>query len=388
MGRESVFLMSGGRSSEVTRLAATNQRQRVEFAGAAERDDEQQTADQTPDDSSSDHSGGNDHWTALLIAAVATVVLRIAHPRLKHTALHYLAVEVPGLAEEAVLLVGSIGAAVLVVAAVRSRVTRSVSGAGEFILLTRRTVQLIPSVRTVPVTVTALLLSVASPVTPAGNLPGQAEPVHLKHRERGSSATVHLKHRGVHQRQSTLNTEGSSETVHLKYRGVHQRQSTLNTEGDSPGRKGTHLVGSVEASGGVDLVGVEVDAQLSRGGNHGNRCPGVEGGQNAQQAARVLLQTVVHLHVISVPRPVQLKVREPQDHLGGRGVSEGAGELVQAAGGEGEGESRHSSSSELSPHSSIELQRHQSGTHFPLEQWNWSHHILVPRGNLRGDQNL
>lgn len=36
------------------------------------------------------------------------------------------------------------------------------------------------------------------------------------------------------------------------------------------------------------------------------------------------------------------------------------------------GESMHSSSSELSPHSSMELQRHQSGTHFPLEQWNWS----------------
>ena len=69
-----------------------------------------------------------------------------------------------------------------------------------------------------------------------------------------------------------------------------------------------------------------MDAQLTGGGNHGDRRPGVEGGQNAQQAARVLLQTVVHLHVISVPRPVQLKVHEPQDHLGGEGVSEGVSE--------------------------------------------------------------
>lgn len=47
----------------------------------------------------------------------------------------YLAVEVPWLAEEAVLLIRTIGAAVLVVAAVRSRVTGSVSGTGELVLL-------------------------------------------------------------------------------------------------------------------------------------------------------------------------------------------------------------------------------------------------------------
>lgn len=49
----------------------------------------------------------------------------------------YLTVEVSWLAEEAVLLIRTIGTAVLVVAAVRPRVTGSVSGAGELILLTR-----------------------------------------------------------------------------------------------------------------------------------------------------------------------------------------------------------------------------------------------------------
>lgn len=95
----------------------------------------------------------------------------------------YLAVEVSRLAEEAVLLIRTIGAAILVVAAVRSRVTGSVSGTGELILLTRRTVLLVPTVGTVPVPITALLLGVTAPVPPTGNLPGQAEPVHLKDTE-------------------------------------------------------------------------------------------------------------------------------------------------------------------------------------------------------------
>lgn len=49
----------------------------------------------------------------------------------------YLAVEVPRLAEEAVLLIRTIRTAVLVVTTVGSRVTRSVSGTGELVLLTR-----------------------------------------------------------------------------------------------------------------------------------------------------------------------------------------------------------------------------------------------------------
>lgn len=92
----------------------------------------------------------------------------------------YLAVEVPGLTEEAVLLVRAVGAAVLVVAAIGSRVTGAVSGTGELVLLTGRTVLLVPSVGAVPVPVTALLLRVTAPVPPTGNLPRQAEPVHLR----------------------------------------------------------------------------------------------------------------------------------------------------------------------------------------------------------------
>jgi hypothetical protein len=37
----------------------------------------------------------------------------------------------------------------------------------------------------------------------------------------------------------------------------------------------------------------------------------------------------------------------------------------------------HSSSSELSPHSSMVLHFHDSGMHFPLEQWNWSKSQLI-----------
>lgn len=87
--------------------------------------------------------------------------------------------EVSGLTEEAVLLVRTVGAVVLVVAAVRSGIAGSVSGAGELVLLAGRAVQLVPAVGAVPVAVAALLLHVAAPVAPAGNLPGQTEPLHL-----------------------------------------------------------------------------------------------------------------------------------------------------------------------------------------------------------------
>lgn len=100
--------------------------------------------------------------------------------------------EVPRLAEEAVLLVGAVGAAVLVVAAVRPRVTRSVPGAGELVLLTRRAVDLVPSVGAVPVPVAPLLLGVTAPVAPARHLPGQAEPVHLKNTESDVDVKVRL----------------------------------------------------------------------------------------------------------------------------------------------------------------------------------------------------
>lgn len=87
--------------------------------------------------------------------------------------------EVARLAEEAVLLVRAVGAAVLVVAAVRARVTGAISGAGKLILLAGAAVDLIAAIGAVPVTVAALLLRVAAPVAPTRDLPGQTETVHL-----------------------------------------------------------------------------------------------------------------------------------------------------------------------------------------------------------------
>lgn len=138
----------------------------------------------------------------------------------------YLAVEIPWLAEEAVLLVGAVGAAVLVVAAVRSRVTGSISGTGEFVLLTGGTVQLVPAIGAVPVAVAALLLGITAPVPATGNLPRQAEAIHLQ------------------------NTGTTSEHF------------TQNRSRPRPLR-GTHLVGDVEPSSCIDLVSVEVDSELT-----------------------------------------------------------------------------------------------------------------------------
>lgn len=79
------------------------------------------------------------------------------------------------------------------------------------------------------------------------------------------------------------------------------------------------LVGGVEAPGGVDLVGVEVNAQPPRTGHHGQWRPGVEGRKQAQEPPRVLLQAVVYLHIVAIAGSIQLKVTEPQDDLQGRG---------------------------------------------------------------------
>lgn len=77
---------------------------RVEFACAAQSNDQQQAADQTSNDSGSDDSRGHDHRAALLVASITTIILGIAHPALKHAAV-VLAVKVSRLAEKAVLLV-------------------------------------------------------------------------------------------------------------------------------------------------------------------------------------------------------------------------------------------------------------------------------------------
>lgn len=85
------------------------------------------------------------------------------------------------------------------------------------------------------------------------------------------------------------------------------------------------MVGDVEPSGGVDLVGVEMDPELTGGRHHGDRRSGVEGRQHPQESTGVLLQAVVDLHVVAVARPVELKVREPQDDLRGEREDVGGG---------------------------------------------------------------
>ena len=61
--------------------------QRVEFAGAAESNDQEEATDQATDDGGCNDSGGNNDGTTFLIAAVTTVVLCIANPRLKYTSI-------------------------------------------------------------------------------------------------------------------------------------------------------------------------------------------------------------------------------------------------------------------------------------------------------------
>lgn len=67
-------------------LPALKHAKRVQFAGAAEGDDQQKPTDETADDGGGDDSGRNNDGTTLLITAIATIVLSIAHPRLKDAA--------------------------------------------------------------------------------------------------------------------------------------------------------------------------------------------------------------------------------------------------------------------------------------------------------------
>lgn len=144
----------------------------------------------------------------------------------------YLAVEVPRLAEKAVLLVRPVGASVLVVAAVRPRITGSVPRTRELVFLTRGAVQLISTIWAVPVTVTTLLFRVTAPVPSTRNLPGEAEPVHLN------------------------NTEPQKTLIRTE---LKRTDLNMCTSSDAP-----HLVRDVKAAGSIDLVGVEVDPELTR----------------------------------------------------------------------------------------------------------------------------
>lgn len=138
-----------------------------------------------------------------------------------------------------------------------------------------------------PVAVAALLLRVAAPAATAGGLPGQAEALHLREDNNTSTQLLH----------------NISTTTQLR---------------PSAGRglQCVDLIGGVEASGGVDLVGVEVDPEASGARHHRHWSSGVKGRQQTQQPPRVLLQTVIHLHIVTIAGSIQLEVTEPQDDLG------------------------------------------------------------------------
>lgn len=60
--------------------------QRVQLARAAEGYDQEEATDEAADDGGCDDSRGDDDRTTLLVAAITAVILRVANPRLKHTA--------------------------------------------------------------------------------------------------------------------------------------------------------------------------------------------------------------------------------------------------------------------------------------------------------------
>lgn len=201
----------------------------------------------------------------------------------------HLAVKVARLAEEAVLLVGAVGAAVLVVAAVGPGVAGAAAGAGELVGATGGTVGLVTAIGAVPVAVAALLLCVAAPAATTGGLPGQAEALNLREDDKTSTQLLH-----------TINT------------------TTQHRPSAGSGLQCGDLVGGIEAPSGIDLVGIEVDPEASGARHHRHWSPGIKGRQQAQQPPRVLLQTIIHLHVVAIAGSIQLEVTEPQDHLGER----------------------------------------------------------------------
>lgn len=112
--------------------------ERVEFEGAAERDDQQETADQAADQGGRDHLPGHGGQAVPLVAAVQAVLLAVAAPRLEDAQVSPT-VKVPRLAVVAVLLVGPVRTPLLVVAALRGGVAHAGPAlAGELSVRARR----------------------------------------------------------------------------------------------------------------------------------------------------------------------------------------------------------------------------------------------------------
>lgn len=147
--------------------------ERVEFEGTAEGNDEQEAADQAADQGGRDHLPGHRRQAVPLVAPVQAVLLAVTPPRLEDAQVGP-AVEVPRLAVVAVLLVGAIGAPLLVVAALRGRVAHSGAAlAGELPARAGRAGLLVAARRAVPVAVAALALGVAALIAATGTLAGE-----------------------------------------------------------------------------------------------------------------------------------------------------------------------------------------------------------------------
>lgn len=132
--------------------------QGVELEGTAQGDDQQQATHQAADECSGDDLAGHSSQAAVLIAAILAVLLAITAPRLKDAQVG-ATVEGARLAGEAVLFIGTIRTAFLVVAAVSRCIAQTTAPlAGVLVRWAGRTALLIPATGTVPPTIAALWL--------------------------------------------------------------------------------------------------------------------------------------------------------------------------------------------------------------------------------------
>lgn len=154
--------------------------ERIEFKGTTQCNDQQQPADQAANQSRCDHLPGHRRQTVSFITAVETVLLPVAPPRLKDAQVGS-AVEVSRLAVKTVFLIRAVGAFLLVVAPLRSRVTRPTATlAGILSWLAQGAVLLISPPRTMPVAITALQLRVTALVCATRMLTWKAVSLNLQ----------------------------------------------------------------------------------------------------------------------------------------------------------------------------------------------------------------
>lgn len=154
--------------------------ERVQFKGTTQCDDQQEPTHQTADQSCCDHLPGHRGQTVSFITAIQTVLLTVAPPRLKDAQVGS-AVKVSGLTIEAVFLIWSIWALLLVVTSLRGRVTSPAATlAGILARLAQGAVFLISASRAVPVAITALQVRITALICTTRMLARKAIPLNLQ----------------------------------------------------------------------------------------------------------------------------------------------------------------------------------------------------------------